>query len=724
MRFRHFHRFLTLLGSVGIVAGIGLLPVIGCTTSGTRSPGAGGNPMDAAAGGSGANSRSGGTLGGGGTQGLGGTSNAGGLANGGSPTTGGTKAGGAGGGGGGGGGTTSGVITDCTEGLVCPQAGLQCTNAAGVACLCNGPPGSAILNCNVVSTSSGGRTANGGAAGTTSATGGAKAGSGGSTLASGGGGGSTLGGGGGSGGLSSTGGSGPQACSGTAPWSTGNGDVQIAVDASKKGSAWSRFYEKGVACDHANTLLSTAYGRNAQAALKKGHDLAGFQYVRFHGVLNDDIAVYSESNGTAVYDWTRFDQVYDAIIAAGMRPIVEISFTPSAMGSANTILTSLWYNNKSPNISKPKDWSKWEAFMAAIVQHLESRYGADEVRNNWFFEVWNEPSWMYAGGDSGYNELYGHTAKGLAAGDSGIRIGGPAGSAGESPSLIAGLVSYAKSNNYKLDFVSFHSYANDNNRPRADASSMLTFYDSISNTLSSSKFTGIVINDEYGSSFDTVTIRDSEVSASFVAKTVHLVGTQSKAGPPFMYAWWAISDLYEEIDTGVATAFREGNYGLLVKGDPAIPVSFDVAKPVFNAFRLLHMMGDTQLSVSGGTTNDGVNAVATVSSDGSAIQVLVYNHVNAETGDSSKASQVRLTVSNLPWSGTVNVRHIMLDRTHGNAYQTWVGLGKPAKPSQSQWTTIASAAELCTFGATTTGASWTVTYPQNVYGVSLFTLSP
>ena len=720
MRSRLPHRLLTLLGSIGIAAG--LLPAIACTTSGTRSTGAGGNHVDAAAGGSGASSRSGGTLGGSGAQGLGGTSNAGGLANGGSLTTGGTTAGGAGGAGGV---TTGGVITDCTEGLVCPQAGLQCTNAAGVACLCNGPPGSAILNCNVVSTVSGGSIANGGVAGTTSATGGARAGSGGSTLASGGGsGGSTLASRGGSGGLSSSGGSGPQACSGTAPWSTGSGDVQIAVDASKKGSAWSRFYEKGVACDHANTLLSTAYGRNAQAALKKGHDLAGFAYVRFHGVLNDDIAVYSENNGTAVYDWTRFDQVYDAIIAAGMRPIVEISFTPSAMGSANTILTSLWYNNKSPNISKPKDWSKWEAFMAAIVQHLESRYGADEVRNNWFFEVWNEPSWMYAGGDNGYNELYGHTAKGLAVGDAGIRIGGPAGSAGESPSLIAGLVSYAKSNNYKLDFVSFHSYANDNNRPRADASSMLTFYDSISSTLSSSKFTGIVINDEYGSSFDTVTIRDSEVSASFVAKTVHLVGTQSKAGPPFMYAWWAISDLYEEIDTGTATAFREGNYGLLLKGDPAIPVSFDVAKPVFNAFRLLHMMGDTQLSVSGGTTNDGVNAVATVSSDGSAIQVLVYNHVNDETGDSSTGSQVRLTVSNLPWSGTVNVRHIMLDRTHSNAYQTWAGLGKPAKPSQSQWTTIASAAELCTFGATTTGSSWTVTYPQNVYGVSLFTLSP
>jgi len=46
-----------------------------------------------------------------------------------------------------------------------------------------------------------------------------------------------------------------------------------------------------------------------------------------------------------------------------------------------------------------------------------------------------------------------------------------------------------------------------------------------------------------------------------------------------MYAWWALSDLYEEFDTGTATAFREGNYGLLLKGDPAIPVSFDIAKP-------------------------------------------------------------------------------------------------------------------------------------------------
>jgi len=651
---------------------------------------------------------------------AGGTTGSGGLGSGGSSTVSGGTTGSAGGttsstGGAGGGSSIperDGGILDCTQGISCPNPGETCTNSSGMPCSCNGPPGSAILSCNVSSAGSGGTTNASGGATSGTRTGGA-GGSGGVTTDGQQTGGTTGG---------STGGEVGVTCTGSAPWGTGNGDVQLVVDAGQKGQAWNRFYEKGVALDHAHTLISTAYGRNAAAALKKGHDQAGFQYVRFHGILNDDVGVYSESNGTAAYDWTGVDQVYDAIAAAGMKPIVEISFTPSAMASTSKVQTALWYNNKSPNISKPKDWTKWEVFMAAIVQHLETRYGAAEVRSNWFFEVWNEPSWMYELGDNGYNELFAHTSKGLAAGDSQIRIGGPAGSAGESPSLISGLISYAKSNNVKLDFITFHNYANDNSGKVGDANAMLSFYDSISNTISSAKFTGTVLNDEFGSSYDTVVTRDNEVAASFIAKTVHLIGTASKAGPPYMYAWWALSDLYEEFDTGTATAFREGNYGLLLKGDPAIPVSFDIAKPAFNAFRLLHMMGDTSVSTTGGTTSDGVNATATVSSASSAVQILVYNHVTGGAADSSKSSQVKLTVNNIPGTGTLKIRQYLLDRSHANAYQTWVGLGKPAQPSASQWTQISSAAELCYFETTATGTSWSATYPQNVYGVSLFTI--
>jgi hypothetical protein len=48
------------------------------------------------------------------------------------------------------------------------------------------------------------------------------------------------------------------------------------------------------------------------------------------------------------------------------------------------------------------------------------------VRNNWFLEVWNEPSWMYSLGDAGYNQLYRNTVEGLVAGDPQVKGGSPA----------------------------------------------------------------------------------------------------------------------------------------------------------------------------------------------------------------------------------------------------------------------------------------------------------
>ena len=67
----------------------------------------------------------------------------------------------------------------------------------------------------------------------------------------------------------------------------------------------------------------------------------------------------------------------------------------------------------------------------------------------------------------------------------------------------------------------------------------------------------------------------------------------------------------------------------------------------------------------------------------------------------------------------------MIDRTHSNSYQTWVTQGKPATPSQAQWVSLRDTGELCSYSATqtATGGTWTVRYPQNIYGVSLFVLS-
>ena len=559
------------------------------------------------------------------------------------------------------------------------------------------------------------------------------------------------GGSGGAGGGGGTGGGGNAPgvlCEGPGPWTTkGSPQVTLTVDASAPGAAWSRFYEGSVATGHANTILSAAWGRNAQNALKKGHDEAGFRYARFHGILNRDIGVYPETapalaTETPAYNWERFDQVYDAVIAAGMRPIVEISFTPPALASNPTqIQAQLWYGGVSPNISKPTKpptadaaamptWDHWQKFMADIVTHLEQKYGADEVRNNWYFEVWNEATWMYGGGAAGYNELYYNTALGLLAGDPMVKVGGPADSGGNSPNAIPSLIDFAKAHSdIKLDFVSYHHYGKDSG-PNSDAGGFVNFKKSLMNLIDSKGFTGEVVNDEWGPGYDPELSRDTEASASFIAKSIHFLGTDTTTRLPTMYGYWTLSDIYEEMNTGTATAYREGNYGLLLKGDVNIPASFDVAKPAFNAFRLLHMMTDTTVPVTGGisaATDNGVGAVATLASDGNSMQILVYNHYNAFDNAtweamSQESTLVSLAVSNLPFTPT-RVRHYLVDHTHSNSHTVWAAMGKPAMPSEDQWKTLKDASELCYYEATTSGTSWSVMFPQNTYSVSLIELS-
>jgi xylan 1,4-beta-xylosidase len=334
---------------------------------------------------------------------------------------------------------------------------------------------------------------------------------------------------------------------------------------------------------------------------------------------------------------------------------------------------------------------------------------------------------MYGPGDGGYWELYKNTVAGLLQGDPGLRVGGPAGSAGETPSMIRMLITGSINTGTKVDFVTYHRYGDDDSKPVADVKDAVAFHASVEDIVNTTvvknmKFTGEVINDEFGPSWMPDVSRDNEVAASYIAKMIHLLGTDPNVAAPAAYGYWAVSDLYEEIYTGTVSAYRQGNYGLMLKGDPKIPESFDVAKPSFNAFRLLHMLGDQQLRVTGGTAADGVGAAATRSSDGSAVQVLVYNHVDGGQADSSTASTVSLTLNNLPFTGSIRVRQYIVDRGHANSYRAWLAMGQPPRPTQAQWVMLRDAAELCYYETTATpaGGSWTVTFPQSVYGVDLF----
>ena len=124
--------------------------------------------------------------------------------------------------------------------------------------------------------------------------------------------------------------------------------------------------------------------------------------------------------------------------------------------------------------------------------------------------------------------------------------------------------------------MTYHRYGDDDGaagRRRGRRASRFTTADGHDHgtTVKGSAFTGEVLNDEFGPSYKPDISRDNEVAASYIAKIVHLLGSDTTTAPPSSYGYWAMSDLYEENDTGTATAYRPGNFGLLLKGDPLDP---------------------------------------------------------------------------------------------------------------------------------------------------------
>jgi xylan 1,4-beta-xylosidase len=112
----------------------------------------------------------------------------------------------------------------------------------------------------------------------------------------------------------------------------------------------------------------------------------GFEYIRFHGLLHDDMMVYREwENGSPFYYWQYIDNLFDFLLSTGCRPFIELSFMPKALATGDK--TASWWKG---NITPPKDYSKWEELVRRLVVHCVNRYGIEEVRQ-WYFEVWNEP---------------------------------------------------------------------------------------------------------------------------------------------------------------------------------------------------------------------------------------------------------------------------------------------------------------------------------------------
>ncbi|MBW8859943.1 MAG: cellulase family glycosylhydrolase, partial [Caulobacter sp.] len=329
----------------------------------------------------------------------------------------------------------------------------------------------------------------------------------------------------------------------------------IALDIAKANKPVDRFFDLSVGSDYPGTLRRP----DSQAQLKTAVDELGFRYIRFHAIFHDVLGTVKNVDGKIVYDWTGLDQLYDDLLAKGIRPFVELGFTPDAMKSSEQTIF-YWKGNSSHPKLEP-----WRDLIDAFIKHVRQRYGVEEVRK-WFFEVWNEPNldgfWEKAD-QAAYFELYDVTARAIKAIDPTLRVGGPS-TAGAAwvPEFLAHV---AKSGS-GVDFVSTHTYGVDGGfldekgeqdtklSPSPDA--IVGDVRRVREQLAASPFPTLPLYfTEWSTSYTPRdSVHDSYVSAAYILEK--LKRTQGLAQG---MSYWTYTDLFEE--PGPPTAPFQGGFG-------------------------------------------------------------------------------------------------------------------------------------------------------------------
>lgn len=198
--------------------------------------------------------------------------------------------------------------------------------------------------------------------------------------------------------------------------------------------------------------------------LKYIHDELGIERVRFHGIFDDSMQAYMGlddfmplpgSKKFCNYCFHQIGVAYDNVLAAGMKPWVELSFMPSRLAKSNKKVTV----NAEGRCTMPKRDNEWRRFIKSFIRFLIHRYGKEEVET-WNFEVWNEPnmSTFFNGTQADYFHLYEITAKAIKSVNSNIKVGGPATATG---GWIEEFIKFCEKRKVPCDFISTHNYPGD-----------------------------------------------------------------------------------------------------------------------------------------------------------------------------------------------------------------------------------------------------------------------
>ena len=363
----------------------------------------------------------------------------------------------------------------------------------------------------------------------------------------------------------------------------------------------------------------------------------GFEYIRFHGLLAEDMFVCHEVNGRIQYNWYYIDALYDFLLETGVRPVVEFGFMPPALASGDA--TQFWWKG---NITPPKSLDRWEELIEALVRQWAERYGLEEIRR-WYYEVWNEPNLIafWTGTKSEYFEMYRRTVQAVKRVDSQLRVGGPAtsnfvpdsrfdGERQDSSNItpprmdemddlpwhgvwVEDFLRFCEKEGLPVDFVSCHpsptDWALDGNGVGRTCSrgkdSIITDMTWVRNVVDRSAYPQAEIHLTEWSSTPSPRdcTHDGLPAADYIIRS-----NLNCAKLADSLSYWVFTDIFEENGGGPETF--HGGFGLMNM--------HGIRKPAWHAYRFLNLLGDE-------VADRQEESIVTRKADGS-VQLLAWNY--------------------------------------------------------------------------------------------------
>lgn len=411
----------------------------------------------------------------------------------------------------------------------------------------------------------------------------------------------------------------------------------------------------------------------------------GFHFIKFHGLLDDDMMVYTEApDGTVELSFTYIDMAFDFLISINLKPLMQLSFMPKAL--ARNPQHTIFYRESI--ISLPKDIKKWNYLIEKLVLHLQTRYGIKEVES-WFFCLWNEPDsplTMFGfENNEDFFQFYKETYFTVKKCNPNIIFGSPSfmNSSLEHGEWVKDFMHFCKENDCIPKFLNFHFYPitlGDNPSPSLQKHSQLVL-DKSENALKEHLIKirkNIKINNwdvnhlfltEWNSSVShRDLLNDTAFKSAYITKNI-----LENYDDIDSFGYWVLSDFIEEVKM-VGDLFH-GGLGLFTYNG--------LKKAHFYAFSLLSRLGSILIA-------KGDSYFITREKD--SFQIMLYNYqhysdlyASGELFDMTFTNRYtpfpnpKIKKIILPLTGVDNreytITENIINKDYGSAFDKWVELG-------------------------------------------------